>query len=156
MDLITTIKNLLASIFSVMLAYFAPIEDMVFVIFFVFGINCTAGMITGIMTRNEAFNLRKFFHCLLETFVFYIVVLCVYTIGEKMQNTGGAIQCITGVVYAILYFYGVNTLRNLCLLFKESRVLHFMYFVLSFEIVKKIPYMQQFMNKEKEDNHDSQ
>ena len=133
-----------------MFAYFAPIQNMVFVILFVFAINCMAGMIAGIVAKHERFNLKKFFHCMLETFVFYIIVLSVFTIGEKMRNLDGAIQCITGVVYAILYFYGVNTLRNLNILFPESKVIRFLFYVLSFEVVKKIPYMQQFINKEKE------
>lgn len=150
MDIYTSIRNLLTSVFSVMFAYFAPIQNMVFVIFFVFAINCMAGMIAGIVAKHERFNLKKFFHCMLETFVFYIIVLSVFTIGEKMRNLDGAIQCITGVVYAILYFYGVNTLRNLNILFPESKVIRFLFYVLSFEVVKKIPYMQQFINKEKE------
>ena len=150
MDICTSIRNLLASVFSVMFAYFAPIQNMVFVIFFVFAINCMAGMIAGIVAKHERYNLKKFFHCMLETFVFYIIVLSVFTIGEKMRNLDGAIQCITGVVYAILYFYGVNTLRNLNILFPESKVIRFLFYVLSFEVVKKIPYMQQFINKEKE------
>ena len=150
MDIYTSIRNLLASVFSVMFAYFAPIQNMVFVIFFVFAINCMAGMIAGIVAKHERFNLKKFFHCMLETFVFYIIVLSVFTIGEKMRNLDGAIQCITGVVYAILYFYGVNTLLNLNILFPESKVIRFLFYVLSFEVVKKIPYMQQFINKEKE------
>lgn len=150
MDICTSIRNLLASVFSVMFAYFAPIQNMVFVIFFVFAINCMAGMIAGIVAKHERFNLKKFFHCMLETFVFYVIVLSVFTIGEKMRNLDGAIQCITGVVYAILYFYGVNTLRNLNILFPESKVIRFLFYVLSFEVVKKIPYMQQFINKEKE------
>lgn len=146
MDIYTSIRNLLASVFSVMFAYFAPIQNMVFVIFFVFAINCMAGMIAGIVAKHERFNLKKFFHCMLETFVFYVIVLSVFTIGEKMRNLDGAIQCITGVVYAILYFYGVNTLRNLNILFPESKVIRFLFYVLSFEVVKKIPYMQQFIN----------
>ena len=150
MDIYTSIRNLLASVFSVMFAYFAPIQNMVFVIFFVFAINCMAGMIAGIVAKHERFNLKKFFHCMLETFVFYVIVLSVFTIGEKMRNLDGAIQCITGVVYAILYFYGVNTLRNLNILFPESKMIRFLFYVLSFEVVKKIPYMQQFINKEKE------
>ena len=150
MDIYTSIRNLLASVLSVMFAYFAPIQNMVFVIFFVFAINCMAGMIAGIVAKHERFNLKKFFHCMLETFVFYVIVLSVFTIGEKMRNLDGAIQCITGVVYAILYFYGVNTLRNLNILFPESKVIRFLFYVLSFEVVKKIPYMQQFINKEKE------
>lgn len=148
-DMITSLKNLMVTFFSITLAYFAPMSDMVFVIFFIFALNCLAGMVAGIVTKQERFSIRKFFHCLLETFVFYIIVLSVFVIGEKMKNLDGALQCIAGIVYAICYFYGVNTLRNLRKLFPNSRVLNFMYYVLSFEVVKKIPYMQQFKEKEK-------
>lgn len=148
--MITGLKNLMVTFFSITLAYFAPMSDMVFVIFFIFALNCLAGMVSGIVTRHERFSIKKFFHCLLETFVFYVIVLSVFVIGEKMNNLDGALQCIAGIVYAICYFYGVNTLRNLRKLFPGSRVLNFMYYVLSFEVVKKIPYMQQFKEREEQ------
>lgn len=151
MEIVTSLKNLLVTLFSVTFAYFAPVRDMVFVIFFIFAVNCIAGMVAGIVAKHERFSNRKFFHCLLETFVFYMIVLCIYVIGEKMKNLDGAMQCITGVVYAICYFYGVNTLRNLRKLFPQSRTLNFIYYVVSFEIVRKIPYLQQFIDKEKEE-----
>lgn len=151
MDFFTEIKNLLVTLFSVTLAYLAPLNDMVFVIFFIFLINIMAGMISGIVVNNEPFNNKKFFRCLMETFVFYVIVVCIYVIGEKLGNINGAMQCITGVVYAILYFYGTNTLRNLNKLFPDNKTLAFIYYVVSFEIVKKIPYLQQFQNHNKED-----
>lgn len=151
MDIFTEIKNLLVTLCSVTLAYFAPLNDMVFIIFFIFLVNMMAGMISGIVVDNEPFNNKKFFKCLVETFVFYIIVLCIYVIGEKLGNLDGAMQCITGVVYAILYFYGTNTLRNLNKLFPDNKTLAFIYYVVSFEIVKRIPYMAQFNQKCKED-----
>lgn len=150
MEIVTSLKNLLVTLFSVTFAYFAPVSDMVFVIFFIFAINCIAGMVAGIVAKHERFSNKKFFHCLLETLVFYMIVLSIYVIGEKMKNMEGAMQCITGVVYAICYFYGVNTLRNLRKLFPTSKPLNFIYYVLSFEIVRKIPYLQQFIDHEKE------
>ena len=150
MEIVTSLKNLLVTLFSVTFAYFAPVSDMVFVIFFIFAINCIAGMVAGIVAKNERFSNKKFFHCLLETLVFYMIVLSIYVIGEKMKNMEGAMQCITGVVYAICYFYGVNTLRNLRKLFPTSKPLNFIYYVLSFEVVRKIPYLQQFIDHEKE------
>ena len=149
-QIITSVKSLLVTLVSVLLAYLAPISDMVFVIFFIFLVNCIAGIIAGIGVDRERFNLKKFFRCIFETFVFYVLVVCVYVIGEHLGNQEGAIQCITGIVYAICYFYGVNILRNTAKLFPASRAIRFFYYVLSFEIIKKIPYMQQFQGKEKE------
>ena len=84
--------------------------------------------------------------------MFYLIVGSVFLVGEKLNNINGALQCITGVVYAILYFYGTNTLRNLQKLFPDNKVVAFIYYVVSFEVVKKIPYLQQFQsNQNKEE-----
>ena len=139
-----TIKNLLITITSVLIGYFAPLKDIVFVIFFVFLLNCIFGLIAGVGVQGEKFSLKKFFRCILETLVFYVIVLSIYLVGEKMGNSEGAVQCISGVVYAIIYFYAVNILRNAHKLLPKSKGLKFLYYVLSFEIIKKIPYMQQF------------
>lgn len=152
MEIFTELKNMMATLLSITLAYFAPISDMVFVIFFIFLINMIAGLVSGIVVDGERFNNKKFFHCIVETCVFYLIVGSVFLIGEKLHNINGALQCITGVVYAILYFYGTNTLRNLQKLFPANKVIAFIYYVVSFEVVKKIPYLQQFndLNKDKQ------
>lgn len=140
-----TIKNLVITITSVVVGYFAPLKDIVFVIFFIFLLNCIFGLLAGVGVEGERFNLKKFFRCILETLVFYVIVLSIYLVGEKMGNPSGAIQCISGVVYAIIYFYTVNILRNAHKLLPKSKVLKFLFYVLSFEIIKKIPYLQQYM-----------
>lgn len=139
-----TIKNLIITITSVLIGYFAPLKDIVFVIFFVFLLNCIFGLIAGVGVQGEKFSLKKFFRCILETLVFYVIVLSIYLVGEKMGNSEGAVQCISGVVYAIIYFYAVNILRNAHKLLPKSKGIKFLYYVLSFEIIKKIPYLQQF------------
>jgi hypothetical protein len=100
--------------------------------------------------EGERFNLKKFFRCIVETLVFYVIVLSIYLIGEKMGNPSGAVQCISGVVYAIIYFYFVNILRNAHKLLPKSKGIKFLYYVLSFEIIKKIPYLQQRLDVAKE------
>ena len=142
-----TIKNLLVTITSVLVGYFAPLKDMVFVIFFVFLLNCIFGLLAGVGVQKERFSLKKFFRCILETLVFYVIVLSIYLVGEKMGNPSGAVQCISGVVYAIIYFYAVNILRNCHKLLPKSKGIKFLYYVLSFEVIKKIPYLQQYQEK---------
>lgn len=142
-----TIRNLLITISSILIGYFAPLKDVVFVIFFVFLLNCVFGLIAGVGVQGEKFSLKKFFRCIMETLVFYIIVLSVYLVGEKMGNPEGAIQCISGLVYAIIYFYFVNILRNAHKLLPKSKGIKFMYYVLSFEIIKKIPYLQEYQEK---------
>jgi hypothetical protein len=139
-----TLRNLFITITSVLVGYFAPLRDVVFVIFFVFLLNCLFGLIAGVGVQGEKFNLKKFFRCIMETLVFYVIVLSIYLVGEKMGNPSGAIQCISGVVYAIIYFYAVNILRNAHKLLPKSKGIKFLFYVLSFEVIKKIPYLQQY------------
>ena len=80
--------------------------------------------------------------------VFYLIIMAVYVIGDKLLNMAGAIQCSTVIVYAILYFYSVNILRNCYQLFPDSKTLKFLFYVLSFEIIKKLPYMERFKENE--------
>ena len=152
--MLNTIRNLVITIFSVLVGYFAPLKDIVFVIFFIFLLNCLFGLLAGVGIQGEKFSLKKFFRCIVETLVFYVIVLSIYVIGEKMGNPDGAIQCISGVVYAIIYFYSVNILRNSHTLIPKSKVLQFLYYVLSFEVIKKIPYLQQFQEKKDEVKQD--
>lgn len=140
-----TFKNLIVSVTSVLIGYFAPLKDIVFVIFFIFLLNCLFGLLAGVGVEGERFNLKKFFRCIMETLVFYVIVLSIYLVGEKMGNPSGAIQCISGVVYAIIYFYTVNILRNANKLLPKSKVIHFLFYVLSFEVIRKIPYLQQYL-----------
>lgn len=144
--MLDTIRNLIVTITSVVVGYFAPLKDIVFVIFFIFLLNCIFGLVAGVGVQGEKFSLKKFFRCIMETFVFYVIVLSIYLVGEKMGNPGGAIQCISGVTYAIIYFYTVNILRNAHKLLPKSKVIKFLYYVLSFEVIKKIPYLQQYMD----------
>ena len=148
--MITEIRNMIATLISITMAYFSPINDMVFVLFYLFLLNMIAGMLTGMVVDDEDFSLKKFFHCLLETLALYTIVLSVFLVGEKMDNKTGAVQCISGIVYSSIYFYSVNILRNLRKLLPNFKIIAFLYYVVSFEFVKKVPYLQAFQEKEKE------
>ncbi|MBQ8270901.1 MAG: hypothetical protein IJZ22_06845 [Bacteroidaceae bacterium] len=149
-------KNILATLFSVAMAYFAPIQDMVFTIFFLFLVNCIVGMVTGMLVDKEGFRLRKFVHCIAETLAFYLIVVCLFIVGKNMNNMNGAMQAIGGVIYSIFYFYSVNVLRNLTYIFPDSKTLAFFYYMVSFEFIKKIPTLQRYNDycKHKKENYE--
>lgn len=147
-NLFTPLKSAMVTALCAILAFFAPIANLIFAVFIIFLLNCIAGIVADVVTDSKSFDLKKFFHCLFETMVFYVIIMAVYVIGDKLLNLAGAIQCSTVIVYAILYFYGTNILRNCAKLFPDSKTIKFMYYVLSFEIIKKIPYMDRFKEKE--------
>ena len=153
-NLFTPLKSALVTAFCAVMAFFAPIANLIFAVFVIFLLNCIAGVIADVVTAKKTFDLRKFVHCLFETMIFYVIIMTVYVIGDKLLNITGAIQCSTVIVYAILYFYGTNILRNCYKLFPDSRTLKFLYYVLSFEIIKNLPYMERFKEKEDDVEHE--
>lgn len=149
-NLFGPLKSVLVTALCAVLAFFAPIANLIFSVFLIFMLNCIAGIVADLVVDKHPFDLRKFFHCLFETMVFYVIIMAVYAIGDKLLNLEGAVQCSTVIVYAILYFYGTNIIRNTIKLFPDSRTLKFIYYILSFEIIKKLPYLARFKESEKE------
>lgn len=148
------IKTGLITAISITMAYFSPIQDMVFTIFFLFLVNCVVGMLTGMMVEKESFSLRKFWRCILETLAFYVIVVSLFVCGNNLHNTDGALHAIAGVIYSILYFYSVNVLRNLTKCMPESEALLFLYYVVSFEFVRKFSNLKGFSQWKEERKKD--
>ena len=133
---------------SALAAYFHPISDIVFCTVYIFGLNFVLGLIAGMAIDNESFSFKKAFHCILHTCIFFLIIASVYFVGEHMGNQQGAIQCVTAVTYALIYFLAVNIFRNLRALFRDNRWIRFIYYCISMEFVKKIPFMTEFLEHE--------
>ena len=142
------IKNLIACMLSALAAYFHPISDIVFCTVYIFGLNFVLGLIAGMAVDNESFSFKKAFMCIIHTCVFFLIIASVYFVGEHMGNQDGAIQCVTAVTYALIYFLAVNILKNLKALFVDNRWISFVYYCISMEFVKKIPFMSEFLKQE--------
>lgn len=149
------LKGLLVGVMSALAAYLSPISSVIFSIFYVFILNFIFGLLGG-FSKGEKFDFKKAFSTIKEVLIYYLIILSVYLVGERMGDKGAALQAITSITYAFIYFYVVNILKNLCLVFKESRALFFIHYVVSFEIVKKIPFLESFVKNEgKEVSHEA-
>lgn len=145
---INVIKAYLASVISIVAGYFFPIRDILTAILIVLGVNFCVGLITGIGVNKEKWDTKKAWHSFKEAFVYFAIIVFVFIIGDKIHNQTGALQCISAITYALIYFYSVKIFKNLKLLFPDSRLIAFIYYVISIEFVKKIPYLQDFQKKE--------
>lgn len=136
---------LFGTVIASLIAYLSPIGNIVFCLTFVFILNFIVGLISSIILDEEDFKLRKFLICMLENMVYYVTVSSIFTIGEKMGNTDGALQCVSAITYSIIYFYTANIFRNLHKLFPNAKPIEFIYYIICFEFVKHIPYMENFL-----------
>ncbi|MCQ2231411.1 MAG: hypothetical protein MJZ30_06135 [Paludibacteraceae bacterium] len=151
-------KSIIVSIVTGVVAYLKPIDGEIFSLALVFVLNFFVGMFADFIVNNEGFKFRKAWRCIVEMTVFFVLVTSIYIFGKFKGRPDGALQCVSFVTYTVSYFYSVNCLRNLRVMFKNQHtaymVFSFLYHVVSLEMVKKIPFLADFIksNYKESDN----
>ena len=138
------IRILFVGMFSAVCSFFAPITDYVFALTIVFMLDFLAGLISSILVNNEKFKFSKFRGCLIDIMVYFIIIMSIYAVGEFTHKPDGAIQCASGIMLVIIYYYAVNIFRNLTLLMPNNQPINFIYYVLSLEILRHYPILKRF------------
>lgn len=138
------IKILFVGVLSAVCSFFAPITDYVFALTIVFMFDFLAGLISSILVNNEKFKLSKFRRCLIDIMVYFIIITSIYAVGEFTHKPDGAIQCASGIMFVIIYYYAVNIFRNLTFLMPNNQPINFIYYVLSLEILNNYPILKRF------------
>ena len=144
------IKSFIVGIVMAVLAYLKPIEGELWSLFLVFFLNFVFGYLSGMIAKGEDFSIRKAFRCIGEAAVFFILCTAIYAIGRLKGQMTGAVQCVSFITYTIIYFYSTNVLKNLKQVFRQGTapcgVVSFLYYVLRFEFIKRIPFLSDYLN----------
>lgn len=145
-----TFKDILIGVLLALLAYLKPIESELWVLFIIFLINFIFGYLSGMIANNEEWDNKKALRCVGEAAVFFVLCMAVFVIGRLKHQMDGAVQCVSLITYVITYFYGLNVLRNCKKIFKRGtapwHVVSFLYYVLRFKFVEKIPFLSSYLN----------
>lgn len=151
-EMFDSVRAVFLAILFELLAYLKPLGDEIFILAMVFIVNFVAGYITDIAVNKGRFQFKKAWRCVTEITVFFLMAVVVFTFGEKKNWNEGALQCVSFLTYVITYFYSLNILKNLKHLFKTHTIAHkvfsFLYYVMSVEFIKKIPFLVDFINLE--------
>lgn len=155
---LNTIKTTIVAIIFEILAYFKPLGDEIFLLSMIFLVNFLAGLIADIVVNHDHFQFRKAWRCIVELTTFFAMVVFIFIFGEKKGWNVGALQCVSFLTYVICWFYSQNILKNLKSLFKPDtdahKVISFLYWLVSIEFVKKIPYLKDWVENEKHEDTD--
>ena len=151
-----SIRNFIGFSFAAIAAYFNPIQDILSAVFYILVINFIVGLFSGLLVNKEPFSFKKAFYCFIEALVFLSLIAVIFFIGDKINNRSGALQCISGITYALIYFYSVNVFKNLKRLFPKNKLIAFIYYVISIEFVDKVPYLKEFLKIEGVTNESKQ
>ena len=148
--MIEKLKDLFICFVMSVLAYLKPIEGELWSLFLIFALNFVFGYLADMIANGEDFKFKKAFRCICEATVFFILCAVIYAIGRFKGQEAGALQCVSFITYTIIYFYSMNVLRNLKQIFREGttpwNVIAFLYYVLRFKFIKRIPLLSDYMN----------
>ena len=149
------IKNIIVGIVLSVLAYLKPIEGELSALFLIFFLNFFFGYLSGTIANGEDFQFKKALRCVGEATVFFVLCVAVFLMGKFKGQSAGALQCVSFITYVVIYMYATNILKNLKHLFKEGTtpwmVIAFLYYIMRFKFVEKIPYLSDYLNDKKEE-----
>jgi len=148
------IKSFTTVSIAAILAYFEPIQDVLVAVTWLFILNFMFGLLAGVIAHKEQFNFRKAFVCVSEASVFLLLLAVVFYIGDHIGARAGAMQAVSTITYALIYFYSVNIFKNLRLLFPGSKAMAFIHFLISVEVLQKFSRCNNFIKKDYCENPD--
>lgn len=157
--MLDSLRYFLIGLVSAMAAFFSPIKDFMTAAVLLFIVNFFCGLLADIVVGNK-WQTKKALIFVWYCFLYFGLCAFVFACGHFMRNEEGAVQCVSYVCYLALYIYGVNIVRNLKKVVVSGssmyRILDIIYYVLTFEFVKKIPYLSNYFEARRleEDHHD--
>ena len=156
--MINELKAVLLIVFSALGSFFTPITDYMIAILMLLGVNFLSGWIEDEL-HGKGWKWKKAFKTFYECFVMVATGACLFVIGHYMHKDASAIQCLSVIYFAAIWFYSVNILNNWKKILPKDTTLHrfvsFLHFVVSLQFVEKVPYLKAFLlqeAKEKETN----
>lgn len=150
MNVAERLKDIIVGVVIAVLAYLKPIEGELSSLMIIFFLNFVFGYLSGMIAKGENFSFKKAIVCVGHATVFFVLCASIYMIGRLKGQMDGATQCVSFISYLVLWFYGVNILKNLKLIFKKGTppwyVVSVLYYILRFKFVEKIPYLESYLN----------
>lgn len=154
MNEMVEIKAALVAVISALGGFFFPVTDFMVAILVLLAVNFFSGWIEDEI-HGQGWKWRKAFKTFYECLVMVGIGACVFTIGHFMHKDTAAVQCLSVIYLAGMWFYTVNILNNWKKILPEGSTLYtfvcFLLFVISLKFVEKIPYLKEFIaaNNEK-------
>lgn len=149
------IKAVLLMVLSALSGFFMPIGDLIVAILILLGVNFVSGWIEDEL-HADGWRWKKAFKTMYECCVLVGIGAFVFVMGHFMHRKESAVQCLTAIYWAAIWFYAVNISNNWKKIIPKGTTLHrfvaFLHFILSMKFVEKVPYLKAFLTQEGEDD----
>lgn len=139
-----TIEYGVAATLAFISSLIIPIHDFILAVILFASVNAIFGMAEDkfIFSFKKAFKTFTY----LIGYLFLIILTVLGSTLVRVSNTD-IIIIVSWETYVMIWFYMVNILRNWKLLQPKNGVISFLYWVISFKIIEKINFLQEYIDK---------
>ena len=153
--MIDQVKAVVLMILSALSGFFMPIHDLMAAILILLGVNFVSGWIEDSL-HADGWKWKKAFKAFYECCVLCGIGAFIFLMGHYMHRQEESVQCLTGIYFAAIWFYSVNILNNWKRILLPGTTIYrfvaFLHFLVSMKFVERIPYLNEFINTNKEEN----
>lgn len=147
------IKNAIIGMLITVWSMFNPIKDFMLAMLILFALNYVFGLICDI-AKGGRWQWNKSWRSFGYATMFFLCAAGLLIVGKLMHAEERAVTCVSYVCWWAIYVFGLNISRNGKEICKGNEAWYkffsFIYYVLSMEVVKKVPYLREFNENENE------
>lgn len=144
------IKTIIVTFVGGVFTLLAPIENFMYAMLLLFGINFVVGVVSAIVSKEPWSNkkaLMFFVYCA----VFLVMACSAFIIGHFMGEHEQAVAVVKILCYLAIYVFGVNIFRNLCIITPEHSQWHKLfslcYYVLSVKFIERFSFIKKWQEE---------
>jgi phage-related holin len=147
-----SVKAFFSFIASALLAIINPLFNPTVILAILFAIDVISGIVADKLINKTDFSFKKFFNSVMFLFFYVVIIGVLYLTCYLQQDLEQGALILKTVTYVCAYFYFSNIAKNLHKSYPANRFFSFLYFVLSLDLItKKIPILNKFLEKEKDE-----
>lgn len=156
MEIIDAFKTFILLSVATIMSYLQPIENLLSVVSLLYLLNLIIAIIADLKANSAPPNMRKFLQSIIELCWYLVFILLIFIVADRMNVDDGALHVIKGVVWLIIYFYGVNILKNARTITPRNKLIKVLYQMFSIYFIDKvIPWAKKFIIEQKNEDDDT-
>lgn len=154
------LRMMVTTVFSGIIAYFAPTYGFIVALVLFFAFNIWCGMkADGVSIKTwKNFSMNKFKNALAELLIYMLLLAVLFTSMERMEDNEEAVVVVKIITYVCMYVYAQNSLKNLIIAYPKNKTYRILYHLLRLELKKAMPenvtHAVERAEKEMEKNED--
>ena len=128
--------------------YFEPVQNFWIAVTLLWVFNFILGYTSGHILNGENLIAKKFLLAAGELILYLIATALFLAIGKLMKNLPNVLLGLDIATWAFIAYFTTGILKNWSRLQPKNWVVKYLYFILSLEILNKLPHFKDFQNQQ--------